>query len=56
MNIFRADIKSAKKPMDEGDDFTGLAWPRTWRGVYWFVFACFILSVLLLLVLTIAYS
>ena len=38
------------------DELTGLPWLRTWRGVYLFVFACFVLSVLLLLALTMGYS
>ena len=35
---------------------TGLPVLRTWRSVYLFVFGCFILSVLLLLMLTMSYS
>jgi len=35
---------------------TGLPLFRTWRGVYVFVFGCFILWVVLLLALTALYS
>jgi len=38
------------------DEVTGLPGLRTWRGVYLFVFGCFILWVLLLLALTVSYS
>ena len=38
------------------DDVTGLPGLRTWRGVYLFVFGCFILWVLLLLALTMSFS
>jgi len=30
------------------DASTGLPWPRTWRGVYLFVFGCFVLVVIAL--------
>ena len=35
---------------------TGLPWFHTWRGVYIFVFGCFILWVALLLALTVSFS
>jgi len=35
---------------------TGLPLFRSWRGVYLFVFGCFVLWVLLLLALTVNYS
>ncbi|HXR48068.1 MAG TPA: hypothetical protein VN784_11580 [Candidatus Limnocylindrales bacterium] len=38
------------------DELTSLPWLRTWRGVYLFVFGCFILWVVLLLALTAIYS
>jgi hypothetical protein len=38
------------------DELTGLPVLRTWRSVYFFVFGCFVLSVLLLLALTVIYS
>lgn len=44
------------KPPDDQDELTGLPGLRTWRSVYFFVFGCFILSVLLLLALTVIYS
>ena len=49
-NLSHAEIQPA-------DDFepTGVPGLKTWRGVYVFVMACFIFSVILLVVLTIAY-
>jgi hypothetical protein len=42
---------------DRRDDCpTGLPLFRTWRGVYIFVFGCFVLWVLLMLALTMSYS
>jgi hypothetical protein len=38
------------------DESTGLPWLRTWRGVYLFVFGCFILWVVLLLALAVGFS
>jgi len=38
------------------DEPTGLPWFHTWRGVYVFVFGCFVLWVALLLVLTVSFS
>jgi hypothetical protein len=35
---------------------TGLPLLRTWRGVYLFVFGCFVLWVVLLVTLTVIYS
>jgi hypothetical protein len=43
-------------PPDSDDELTGLPGLRTWRSVYFFVFGCFVLSVLLLLALTVIYS
>ena len=43
-------------PSDAKDEFTGLPGLRTWRGVYLFVFGCFVLWVALLLILTVSYS
>lgn len=43
-------------PPDDQDELTGLPILRTWRSVYFFVFGCFVLSVLLLLALTVIYS
>ena len=47
-----------RKPghMDSNDRETGLPWLRTWRGVYLFVFGCFALWVVLLVMLTVIYS
>jgi hypothetical protein len=50
-----ANIPSAAPP-DSKDELTGLPGLRTWRSVYFFVFGCFVLSVLLLLALTVIYS
>jgi hypothetical protein len=47
---------NSKAPPDDRDEATGLPGLRTWRGVYLFVFGCFILWVLLLLALTVSYS
>lgn len=33
---------------DRPDDLPGVPGFRTWRGVYWFVFGCFLLVVLAL--------
>jgi len=43
-------------PPDGEDELTDLPGLRTWRGVYFFVFGCFILWVVLLLALTVLYS
>jgi hypothetical protein len=56
MNSPNADIKSAAAPSNENDELTGLPWLRTWRGVYFFVFGCFVLWVALMLALTMRYS
>jgi len=47
---------SVETPADGKDEVTGLPGLRTWRGVYIFVFGCFILWVALLLALTVGYS
>jgi len=39
-------------PATSDDDLTGLPGLRSWRGVYVFVFGCFILWVVLLTLLT----
>jgi hypothetical protein len=51
-----ANIPPANAPRNDRDELTGLPGFRTWRGVYLFVFGCFVLSVLLLLALTVIYS
>ena len=43
-------------PGDAGEDTTGLPWPRSWRGVYVFVFGSFLTWVALLVVLKAAFS
>jgi len=35
---------------------TGLPWLRSWKAVYWFVFGCFVVCVVLLTALTVLYS
>ncbi len=44
------------RPANDPDEATGLPGVATWPGVYFFVFASFILWVLLLLALTMSYS
>ncbi len=46
----------AELPPDGKDELTGLPGLRTWRGVYFFVFACFVLWVVLLIALSAIYS
>jgi len=46
----------AGAPSDGEDERTGVPGLYTWRGVYFFVFGCFILWVVLLLVLTVTFS
>lgn len=41
---------------DPDDEITGLPGFRTWRGVYWFVFACFIAVVIALTVFSRYYA
>lgn len=48
-------MKPADKPEPEGQG-TGLPWPRSWRGVYWFVTGTFILWVGLLWLLLRTFS
>jgi hypothetical protein len=38
------------------DSSTGLPWPRTWSGVYFFVIGCFVMWVALLVVLERVFS
>ena len=38
------------------DDLTSLPGLPTWRGVYFFVFGCFVLWIVLLLALTMSFS
>jgi hypothetical protein len=46
----------AELPPEGKDELTGLPGLRTWRGVYFFVFACFVLWVVLLIALSAIYS
>lgn len=39
-----------------GDDSPGVPGFRTWRGVYWFVFGCFIAMVIALTIFTRVYA
>ena len=50
------NIIPAETLPDGNDELTGLPGLRTWRGVYLFVFGCFVLSVVLLVALTVIYS
>ncbi len=43
-------------PGDAGEATTGLPWPRTWPGVYAFVFGSFLMWVALLVVLKAVFS
>lgn len=56
MKSSEAKTVPAEAPPVDRDELTGLPGLRTWRGVYLFVFGCFILWVLLLLALTSSYS
>jgi hypothetical protein len=56
MKTPEADIPPARMPLEDEAELTGLPGLRTWRSVYFFVFGCFVLSVLLLLALTLFYS
>lgn len=47
---------SPPPPADHRNELTGLPGLRSWKHVYLFVFACFVLWVLLLLALTVSYS
>ena len=49
-------VPAIKSPPDSQDETTGLPGLSKWRDVYLFVFACFVLWVLLLLALTAFYS
>jgi len=41
-------MTNKEQPVPDHDESTGLPWPRTWRGVYLFVFGCFVLVVIAL--------
>jgi hypothetical protein len=56
MKPSEGNIAPAETPPDGKDELTGLPGLRTWRGVYIFVFGCFILWVALLLALTVIFS
>jgi len=56
MKPSEGNIAAAETPPDGKDELTGLPGLRTWRGVYIFVFGCFILWVALLLALTVSFS
>jgi hypothetical protein len=43
-------------PPPTGDDEPGVPFFRTWRGVYGFVFACFIIVVVLLTIFSHVYA
>ncbi len=52
----RGAQRTAASCQTNSDEITSLPGLRSWRGVYLFVFGCFILWVLLLLALTMSYS
>jgi len=56
MNVSRGNAESAGSPAGGNEELTGLPGLRTWRGVFLFVFGCFVLWVGLLLALTVLYS
>jgi hypothetical protein len=56
MKSSEGSITPTEAPPDGKDEATGLPWLRTWRGVYLFIFGCFVLSVVLLIALTVIYS
>ena len=56
MKSAECNAESVESPSDGQDEITGLPGLRTWRGVYVFVFGCFILWVVLLLALTVSFS
>jgi hypothetical protein len=56
MKSTEGNITTVVAPPDGEDEATGLPGLRTWRGVYFFVFGCFVLSVVLLIALTVIYS
>lgn len=56
MKLLEDNAKQVKTPSSDENELTGLPGLRTWRHVYWFVFACFVLWIVLLLVLTMSYS
>ena len=43
-------------PDRTNDEATGLPWPRSWRGVYVFVFVCFLVWIGLLITLSVIFS
>ena len=45
------DMDKAEQSAGEGET-TGLPWPKTWNGAYWFVMASFIFWLGLLIALT----
>ena len=41
-------LRSTRSTSEPPDESPGVPGFRTWRGVYWFVFACFVLVVVAL--------
>jgi hypothetical protein len=54
-HVTHAEAASSHEGMRDNEP-TGLPGLRTWRGVYLFVFGCFILWVVLLIALTVIFS
>ena len=48
--------RSHDDPLSSSDDFPGVPGFRTWRGVYLFVFGCFILVVIALTIFSRVYA
>lgn len=56
MKSLEGNSTPANPPPAGQDEATGLPLLPTWRGVYLFVFGCFVLSVVLLIALSVIYS
>ncbi len=56
MKPSEGNTESVESPSGDNEESTGLPGLRSWRGVYVFVFGCFVLWVVLLLALAVLYS
>ena len=56
MKFPEGNIIPAETLPDGNDESPGVPGFRTWRGVYLFVFGCFVAWVVLLIALTVIYS
>jgi hypothetical protein len=55
-NTARTECASTGAAGESCNEPPGLPWFRTWRGVYFFAFGCFVLYVVLLTVFSRAFS